>query len=95
MVAPHGEDHHRRALFVIATDRGILEMQDLSDLLSDGRKHLPGGAPRATSVARRSSACSSASRPTWSPAPTGSASMLNAARRPTAPTSPDVPILWP
>jgi hypothetical protein len=42
MVPPHGEDHHRRALFVMATDRGILEMQDLSDLLSDGREHFTG-----------------------------------------------------
>ena len=39
-VAPDGQNRHRRALVVIATDGGVLEVQDLSDLLGDGREHL-------------------------------------------------------
>jgi hypothetical protein len=34
------EDRHGRALVVIAADRGIREVQDLGNLLGDGREHV-------------------------------------------------------
>ena len=41
-VVPDGEDRHRRPVVVIARDRSVCEVHDLSDLLGDYREHLVG-----------------------------------------------------
>jgi hypothetical protein len=39
-IVPGSEDRYCRAFVVIAADRGIREVHDLSDLLGDGREHV-------------------------------------------------------
>lgn len=40
MLAADGQDRHRGAVVVIATDRGIRESHGPGDLLRDGREHV-------------------------------------------------------